>query len=113
MPKRLPEPPKAPEGLDQDDPQTVVGSGDDTITPTQFDDPACYRSGRANFSNSIEKPPKSPATSSRAPICYTKPLHNGADDPLSNLGNHSKTKRSRCYTGERSLPKAGILLVSN
>ena len=55
MPKRLPEPPKAPEGLDQDDPQTVVGSGDGTISPTQLNDPACYRSGRANSSTRLTR----------------------------------------------------------
>ena len=55
MPKRLPELPDAPEGLDQDDPETVIGSGDDTFSQSQFDDPACYRSGRANSSTRLTR----------------------------------------------------------
>ena len=80
MPKRLPKLPDAPEGLDQDDPKTVAGSGDGTISQSQLNDPACYRSGRANFSSILENQRKNPATSSCASVSYTKPLHNEGDD---------------------------------
>ena len=96
-------------GRGDDDPETVLGCGDVLPSEVMRDGPACYRSGRANFSDSIEKPPKNTATSSCASICYTKPLHNRADDPPSNLGNHSRTRPRRCYTNALHIRAFGIV----
>ena len=101
---------QASQRVPQDDGQTVKAETKSTTPEVEREAPVLCRSGRANISAIVEKPPEIVGESSLDGLCYTIPLHSEADHSSKSVGNRGRTRQAGLYTKPLHIRALGIVV---